>query len=293
MSQVGFFTILDPFKSDNTSGGPQAYKNIIRHIESLGYSVNVITPESEYRSPSEFSFNVYQYIFNDPGGSPWFSMDQLREMGSTKTPYMFSECAYTACTTSPYGDTRYKGQDLSPISRNLMIGARRFITASPLHGENISRLIGHDLKNFYHYLCEVDTERFKNLNQDREIEYITVGAMNIWKGTDFVCQKYGRDLTVIGYGHEGLLVNNANFVGKIPHEETHTWYNKSKNFVHLPNWKESFSITTAEASLCGCKVITNENVGANSFNKDLSNPDTYKESGEDFKEMLLNEFGKA
>jgi glycosyltransferase involved in cell wall biosynthesis len=291
MAHVYFYTVIDPSGSDNTSGGPQAANSIIRNIEACGYEVEIITPRMEFKRPENSAFNVYHDMFNDPGGSPWFNAEEVRLLKYTETPYLFSECAYTACNTAPYGDLSYGGQDLIPLTGDLMKKAVKFITASPLHGATIESYLGSPLKNLYPYLVEVDAAKFKNLNIDRDIEYITVGAMNPWKGTRVACEKYGKDLTVIGYGDDNLIANGSNFVGKIMNNELPSWYNRSKNFVHLPQWKESFSITTAEAYLCGCNVLVNDNVGAMSFNEDLSDPDTYNNSTEKLQKMIAKEFG--
>ena len=293
MADVYFYTILDPSNSDNTSGGPQAANSIIRNVESCGYTVDIITPRTEFKSPSSSAFNIYHDMFNDPDGSPWFNLEQISELSNTKTPYLFSECAYTACNTAPYGDLNYSGQSLIHLSGDIMKNAVKFITASPLHGKTIEGYLGSKLDNLYPYLVEVDFEKFTEKGVQKDIEYITVGAMNPWKGTYDVCEKYGKDLTVVGYGDPSLVNSNANFVGKIPNADLPDWYSRSKNFVHMPRWKESFSITTAEASLCGCNVIVNENVGAMSFNEDLSNPETYLNSVGKFKEMIVKEFGNG
>lgn len=291
MAQVYFYTILDPFESDNTSGGPQAYKNIIKNIEYCGYNVEVITPKNPFKDPNTSSFNVYQDIFNDPFGSPWFEPHQYDQLLNAKPQFIVSECAYTCCTTAPYGDLSQPGTDLTPTSRPFFERAKKVITASPMHGENLAKLLNIDRRNFYDYLVELEVDRFKNEGLDRDIEYLTVGAMNHWKGTDVVCNKFGKDLTVIGYGDASLISSGANFIGKVAHEEMDHWYNRAKNFVHLPQWKESFSITAAEASLCGCNILLNENVGAQSFNEDLSDPTTYIKSGQKLQEMITNEFG--
>ena len=72
--QVVFYTVIDPTGNDGTSGGPQTALNIINNIESLGFSVSICTPQSEFKDPNESAFNVYHDIFNDPGGSFWFTI---------------------------------------------------------------------------------------------------------------------------------------------------------------------------------------------------------------------------
>ena len=290
MEYAGFYTILDPFKSDNTSGGPQTYKNIIKYVESFGINVKVVTPGDEFINPNEFKFNIYQDLFNDPVGSKWFTPEEYKVLGDSSKRFAVSECGYTACTTSPYADTTFDGTFVQKISRPIFEKSHKIITASPLHSRTISKLMGDLSGDFYAYLAEVDFENFKNTNQERTISVLTVGAMNHWKGTDLCCEKYGEDLVVAGYGDHNVLKNNSKFMGKVKHEDMPQLFNISKTYTHLPRWKEPFSISTAEAFLCGCLVDVNENVGAMSFGKDLSNTEVYVESANDFKQMIKENF---
>jgi glycosyltransferase involved in cell wall biosynthesis len=294
MSTVGFYTVIDPRSSDNTSGGPQTAKNIIRYIKECGYTVDVITPTLGFVDPSSYTFNVYQDVFNDPDGSPWFAHEQMNEMLHTDIPFLFSECSLTACTTAPYADLKAEGTDISPFSSQFMSKAVKFIVASPKHGIDIENWCDTTFDNIYPYLFEVDTKKFKNLSLSRNIEYLTVGTLNKYKGTDLVIAEYGdMGLKIVGYGETPAHQTKAEYLGKIPNENLPNIYNKSKNFVHFPRCKESFGIAVAEAALCGCNLIVNENVGAMSFGVDLSDPNIYKESADNFRTMIENEFGKV
>lgn len=293
MGLVYFYTIINPFDSDNTSGGPQAAKNIIRHIESLGNNVEVVTPLTEFKDPNDSDFNVYQDIFNDPIGSKWFSIDQYSELLNSSKPFAMSECAYTACTTAPYGDEKNPTQNIREFTRPFFVKATKVITASPMHGNEIAKKLGIQTSNFYDYLCEVDTELFRSEGKNRDIENITVGAINYWKGSDTIASVLKEKIHFVGYGEINLILEHGSkYLGKIAHDQMPELYNRSSHFVHLPRWKESFSITACEAALCGCHLLLNDNVGALSFDKDLTSVETYHESGVNFRDMIEKTFVK-
>lgn len=285
MKQVNFYTIIDPYKKTPfMGGGPETYRQIINNIEECGFKVNLILPSSPWISPEDCNFFILQDIFNDPIGSQWFKNDQYLEFLSSSKPFIFSECAYTACTTEPYAINSYGtisyGSDLSKFSRQFMLKARLVLTTSPLHKSEIETHIGYKLNNAYCYLQEVDTSRFYNQNlKNRDIPYLYAGACTWAKGFDLVVKEY-KD--------KGLFI--AGDINPIPPEKMPEIYNRTKNFVHLPRWKEPFSRTVAEASLCGCKIIGNSNIGAYSYGKDLSNPNIYQESKEDFISIIKKKF---
>jgi len=287
--RVVFYTIIDPTGNDGTSGGPQTALNIINNIESLGFSVSICTPRVEFKDPNESAFNVYHDIFNDPIGSYWFSIDDQSSLLNSKTPYIFSECAYTGCTTKPYGDDIYEINPLSNLTRQFLINAKVSMFASPLHRDEFERFMNQPIENSFLYAREIDTSKFNNLGANRDIEYFTVGAINHWKGTDLVVAQYkDQGLHVAGYGSTTL--KDVVYLGRVPHDELPEIYNRTKNFVHFPRCKEAFGRTVAEAALCGCNIIGNENVGALSFGKDLSDPSFYSDSKNSFLQMIKDNF---
>ena len=287
--QVVFYTVIDPTGNDGTSGGPQTALNIINNIESLGFSVSICTPGGEFKDPNKSSFNIYHDIFNDPGGSFWFTIDDQSSLLNSKAPYIFSECAYTGCTTKPYGDDLYEISPLSNLTRQFIASAKVSMFASPLHRDEFERFINQPIDNCFLYAREIDTKKFNNLGVDRDIEYFTVGAMNHWKGTDIVVSQYkDQGLHIAGYGSTAFA--GVVDLGTVPHDDLPEIYNRTKNFVHLPRWNEAFGRTVAEAALCGCNIIGNENVGALSYGKDLSDPSFYSNSKNLFIQMIKDNF---
>ena len=74
----------------------------------------------------------------------------------------------------------------------------------------------------------------------------------------------------------GINIDFGNYLGPVPYDQVPIYMNRAKNFVFLPRWPEPQGRVVAEAALCGCNIIGNENVGALSFGADLTDPSYYK-----------------
>ena len=48
--------------------------------------------------------------------------------------------------------------------------------------------------------------------------------------------------------------------------------------MYFPRWPEPQGMVVIEAAMCGCKIISNNNVGALSFDFDISNPKNFENS---------------
>jgi glycosyltransferase involved in cell wall biosynthesis len=58
--------------------------------------------------------------------------------------------------------------------------------------------------------------------------------------------------------------------------------NRAKHFVFLPRWPEPQGRVVIEAALCGCELVTNQNVGATSFPFDIRNPANFAQASNEF-----------
>ena len=283
-----FYTIIDPTRKGNIGGGETTNKYIIQHLENMGFVVQIITPQTPFLDPDKAELNVYADIFNDPmGKNGWFTGTQYLSLLRTERPFLLSECAYTACTTLPYGFPFEKETtSLSRFSRQFMRRAKRVVLSSPLHKDGVEAFIQYELSNLYLYLREVDCNHFYDRKIERNINYLYVGAINGPKGVDEVMKKFGNDGLVIAGSGSLRITDNTQYLGYVDPKVLPILYSRTKNFVHLPKWKEPFGRTCAEAALCGCNLITNDNVGAMSWGKNLADPNIYAESGQAFEEMI-------
>lgn len=151
------------------------------------------------------------------------------------------------------------------------------IYLSPLH-QNISEKILKLDKNPESFILRplINTNLFYNKHLVRDIDYLFVGIIGEAKGFNEIKSKF-RDKNIHFIGKIGPNVNLdfGTHHGHVPYEKIPDYMNRAKNFVFLPRWPEPQGRVIAEASLCGCNIIGNENIGALSFPMDLSKPENY------------------
>ena len=165
---------------------------------------------------------------------------------------------------------------------------------SPLHKEYTEKVL--NLKknsiSFFH-MPSIDTDVFKNMHLERDIDYLFVGHISKEKGFDYLKKNFkNKNIHFIGKLQDGLELNFGTYHGFVKHNEVSKYMNRAKNFIFLPQWPEPFGLVVAEASMCGCKIVGNSNIGALSYERDLSLKETYKNNDKIFWEKvkkLLNE----
>jgi glycosyltransferase involved in cell wall biosynthesis len=162
------------------------------------------------------------------------------------------------------------------------------IFVSPLHREIISKSIRipEDHKSLI-INPMINTNEFTNNNTERDIEYLFVGVLSEAKGYLELREKFhDKEIHLVGDIHPDIKLDFGTYLGKLSYSEIPLIMNRAKNFVYLPRWPEPQGRVVVEAALSGCKLITNENVGALSFPYDISDPRNIEKSGEVFWEEL-------
>jgi glycosyltransferase involved in cell wall biosynthesis len=133
----------------------------------------------------------------------------------------------------------------------------------------------------------ISLENFKNLGLRRDIENLFVGVISEAKGIENLRARYlNEPLMLAGKLHPGVKLDFGTYIGEVPYSDMPGLMNRAKNFVYLPRWPEPQGRVVVEAALSGCNLITNENVGAVSFNFDISNPNNLTRVEEEFWEEL-------
>jgi glycosyltransferase involved in cell wall biosynthesis len=147
---------------------------------------------------------------------------------------------------------------------------------SPLHKSITERVLGSSVDRALVLRPMIDTRIFRNEGHERDIEYLFVGVIGEAKGLEAMRSRFrGTDIHLIGRISPGTKLDFGRYVGPVPYDEVPMWMNRARNFVFLPRWPEPQGRVVAEAALCGCTIIGNENVGALSFDFDLSDPSRY------------------
>lgn len=147
----------------------------------------------------------------------------------------------------------------------LLHHARVLIFNSPLHRENFEHELTTEVR-----LCPppIPTERFSPLR--REVGYggeaCWIGRMYPEKGVLNAMRWAGRNKVQTDfYGFGPLRPGKAPYVqycGPARYDLVPTIMASYERFVFLPNWKEPFGRTVAEAWVAGCRLEVNENIGA-------------------------------
>jgi glycosyltransferase involved in cell wall biosynthesis len=165
------------------------------------------------------------------------------------------------------------------------------IFLSPLHYVKVSKMLDIQDRPYFILRPTVDTGKFYNMNQERDIEYIFAGAISEAKGVGNL-KKYfentDKKLLMIGKNIYGEELSFAEYTGFIPYDEMPKYFNRAKNFIYLPRWPEPQGRVVVEAALCGCTLITNENVGATSFDFDISNKENLRDAVKEFWDYIEN-----
>ena len=156
---------------------------------------------------------------------------------------------------------------------------------SPLHRDTVAKIAGLTDKSKLSIIHPtIDTEIFRNYGLIRDIDFLAVGTIARYKGYHEIKNRFeglGKNFVFIGRNSTGEKLFGTHLEW-VSHDQMPSYFNRAKSFVHLPCWKEPMGRAVVEAALCGCKIITNSNVGAASFNYDISNPTNLRESASKF-----------
>jgi hypothetical protein len=157
------------------------------------------------------------------------------------------------------------------------------IFSSPLHFQTIYNLLGEGVIKDK-YICKplIDIKQFSNMNMKRDIDNLYVGAITEGKGLENIKKMFPLgNVTLVGNLTSNKYMKYGHYIGSIPYERMPEIFNRAINFVFLPRWPEPSGRTVVEAALCGCNLICNENVGAQSFPFDLSEINNYQNATEE------------
>ena len=164
--------------------------------------------------------------------------------------------------------------EITSLYRNAVLN----VYLSPLHqAVTESLLSAKDLPPAYVLPPLIDTSLFYNRRKPRDIDNLFVGVISEAKGVDEMRRRFsGKEIVLVGNVAPGVTLDFGTHVPHLPYSQIPELMNRAKNFVFLPRWPEPQGRVVIEAALCGCNIIANENVGALSFNYDLSDSKNYQ-----------------
>lgn len=171
-----------------------------------------------------------------------------------------------------------------PVVRRLFAESRLNLFLSPLHRDTCQKVIGLDSAHPAFVLKPtVDGKLFFNRGMERDIDYLFVGVIGEAKGLEELRRNFwDKDIHFAGKLYPGTKLGFGTYHGAVPYEEVPLLMNRARHFVFLPRWPEPQGRVVIEAALCGCKLVTNDHVGATSFPFDISNIDNFRNATEEF-----------
>jgi glycosyltransferase involved in cell wall biosynthesis len=308
--KINIVSYLDPYHYNG--GGEYISRQVIDFLRSEGHSIKI---SSVRPNQFDFNWNsdldILIDIFNYPGlrgGGAWrkFENNFLKKI-INKGKFVHMTNAYTDICDLPYlpcngevnscckfksslfTDLLLSRKIISKCSLNNSIRIELFskslinIFLSPLHKDTINKSIykfGLDLNylNDKSFILKpvVDSTIFYNKNHYRDIDYLFVGVISEAKGFYNLKKLYkNENVHFVGDNQVGKDLDFGTYHGKVNKKDLSDIYNRTKSFLYLPRWPEPQGMVVIEAAMCGCKIISNENVGALSFNFDLSNPQNF------------------
>lgn len=173
---------------------------------------------------------------------------------------------------------------INPLVRKLFARSALNVYLSPLHQQTIEGILGED-KGQASYVIKptIDSSIFFDRKSDRDIDYLFVGVIGEAKGLAAMRERF-RDANIhfVGKVAPGEKLDFGTYHGSVPYNQIPELMNRAKHFVFLPRWPEPQGRVVVEAALCGCELITNQNVGATSFPFDIRDPANFANAGKEF-----------
>lgn len=166
-------------------------------------------------------------------------------------------------------------------NRDLFEKALLNIFVSPLHASIFHKIYPATREKTYILKPLIDVDMFTNRKQNRDIKYAACGGMGEAKGFYNIRDDFLNEEVILFGSDSKLLPDKHNYgkvIGRIPYEKMPEFLNRVENYIHLPRWPEPHGLIVNQAALCGCKLITNENVGAVTHDFDIMDRKAYKDT---------------
>jgi glycosyltransferase involved in cell wall biosynthesis len=205
------------------------------------------------------------------------------------------DIGYLPCNGNPDGERcPFKNSRRSSSNRcfrlqtnNLYDGAALQVYVSPLHRDTISSIRGtRGPELIMRPTLNPRPFQASQRDADRDIPLLFVGSFTEAKGAEEIRRRWpGGEVQVVGPATPEAT-QYVGYQGEVPHHELPELMARANEFVFLPRWPEPFGRVVSEAVLSGCALVTNGNVGAHSFARDLADPSLYEGATEELWERL-------
>ena len=293
--RINYIAHLDPFVYGG--GAEITYRQLITHGRARGHDIRVSSRRwgaasmilgHRFDLHADPDLTLLVDVWNVPE-RPWRLDMDLVERIVAGGRYVHMEAAWVDICRRPYfpcdGDlARCPDRCGHDRARWIYENALAAVFWSPLHRDRALSILGSGVvKQSIIMRPVIDTTVFYDRGSRRDIEYLYVGVISEYKGYRNLQKRFGdrEDFVFVGRNITGERLFGRH-LGSVSHQELAALYNRARNFVHLPAWVEAQGRTVVEAALCGCNLITNEKVGATSFDFDISDPNEIRRSPDMF-----------
>lgn len=304
--KINYVSHLEPFS--HSGGGEAILQRLLRTGQQRGhfFAFTTASPRKNDLFP-DADLTILADVFNCPDAVRRLPTDLLRRIVNS-SKFVHIDNAYVDSCNLGYLPCSGKRSDECPHKERLPIYKRLLLRdfsgdcfqakgivgemyrksllnvyLSPLHRRTVSKMLGLDRSDDFILRPLIDDRLFYDRGEERDIEYLFVGVICEAKGLDEMRRRFrDADIHFIGKIARGASLDFGKYIGQLPYEEIPRYMNRAKNFVFLPRWPEPQGRVVVEAALCGCQLMTNENVGALSFDFDIRNPEHFCNADDEF-----------
>ncbi len=294
--KINFISFLNPYTFNG--GGELDNRYIIDKGRELGHSIKIVSRVKNKYFNRFFAPNYDFYdkpdiwiladLFNVPEYGLNFKNDFIENIVRHE-PFIHFDNAYVDVCCLPAlpcsGRLSAKcGNCRTSLAKEVYSNSLANAFLSPLHASVINEVWENKFDSKSVVVNPlIDCNLFYSRNENRDIDYLYVGTISNYKGYGNIKNRFANESNFVFIGKNSTSEKIfGQHIESVPNHQLINYYNRAKNFVHLPNWKEPMGRTIIEAALCGCNIIHNENVGACSFTFDLSDKKNYLYSAENF-----------
>lgn len=150
----------------------------------------------------------------------------------------------------------------------LFSNCKKTVFLSEFHYSFFQKFYGNIFKNVEVIYDPIDTDKFKDLKQNREDKILYAGYLHPLKGAydffEFALTNTNKQFVVAGWpsnhtiNHLLKSIKNIEHIGLVDYNDMPSIYNKYKYMFYSPNVNEPFCRSVAEAVLCGMSLLTDK-----------------------------------
>jgi hypothetical protein len=297
--RINYIAHLDPYIYNG--GGEQVMRKVLDAAKLRGHEVKIASRDGSDLHPSPDLWFLCD-VYNCPMNKRRPIEELVNSIVRGDTPYVHFDNSYVDICR--HGNIPCSGLGMNGFSCHVKKGICSLPRAVPLYKNAAVCSFVSPLQRDVHMgalgsetlpiektlplMPPVDVDRFRNLHMKRDIALLSYGGHGEAKGYYNIMQNFPRGSVIfIGGDTSDLLKEgDGHWLGAIPGEMMPEILNRTQNYIHVPRWPEPFGLIVAEAALCGCNLIVNDRVGAISWKKDLKDPETYKNTLENYWDEL-------